>query len=307
MRKLEPAFIGRHLARVGPMALNSVGAYQIEGEGIQLFEKIEGDYFTIVGLPLLAVLKELRAIGRDRWLRRHEKAFVCGHPIAHSRSPTIHGYWLKTYGIAGSYEAIDVDARGCGELLRDARGRRGFAGGNVTIPHKEAAFAAAARRDEAAEKIGAVNTLWFEDGVLCGGNTDAAGFAANLDERAPGWAKAGTRGGARRGRRRAGRDPGAEGARLHRHQGDQPDGCARRRTRRPFRPGRDGACLRRRKELLGDAGLLVNTTALGMAGKAGADELPADPRSAARACDRYRHRLCPSGDAAARSGASGAG
>ena len=63
MRKLEPAFIGRHLARVGPVVLNSVGAYQIEGEGIQLFEKIEGDHFTIVGLPLLAVLKELRALG----------------------------------------------------------------------------------------------------------------------------------------------------------------------------------------------------------------------------------------------------
>jgi len=63
MRKLEPAFIGRHLARVGPMALNSVGAYQIEGEGVQLFEKIDGDYFTIVGLPLLAVLRELRAMG----------------------------------------------------------------------------------------------------------------------------------------------------------------------------------------------------------------------------------------------------
>jgi septum formation protein len=63
MRKLEPGFIGRHLARVGPMALNSVGAYQIEGEGIQLFEKIEGDHFTIVGLPLLPLLKELRAMG----------------------------------------------------------------------------------------------------------------------------------------------------------------------------------------------------------------------------------------------------
>jgi septum formation protein len=63
MRKLEPGFIGRHLARVGPMALNSVGAYQIEGEGIQLFEKIEGDHFTIVGLPLLPLLKELRELG----------------------------------------------------------------------------------------------------------------------------------------------------------------------------------------------------------------------------------------------------
>jgi len=63
MRKLEPGFIGRHLARVGPMALNSVGAYQIEGEGIQLFEKIEGDHFTIVGLPLLPLLRELRELG----------------------------------------------------------------------------------------------------------------------------------------------------------------------------------------------------------------------------------------------------
>jgi len=63
MRKLDPAFIGRHLARVGDKALASVGAYQIEGEGIQLFEKIDGDYFTIVGLPLLAVLAELRKLG----------------------------------------------------------------------------------------------------------------------------------------------------------------------------------------------------------------------------------------------------
>ena len=63
MRKHEPAFIGRHLARVGPMALNSVGAYQVEGEGIQLFEKIDGDHFTIVGLPLLPLLRELRELG----------------------------------------------------------------------------------------------------------------------------------------------------------------------------------------------------------------------------------------------------
>ncbi|RWK54254.1 Maf-like protein [Mesorhizobium sp.] len=63
MRKLDPAFIGRHLARVGARALSSVGAYQIEGEGIQLFERVEGDYFTIVGLPLLPVLAKLRELG----------------------------------------------------------------------------------------------------------------------------------------------------------------------------------------------------------------------------------------------------
>lgn len=60
MRDLEPGFIGRHLALVGDKALTSVGAYQIEGQGIQLFEKVEGDHFTIVGLPLLALLEELR-------------------------------------------------------------------------------------------------------------------------------------------------------------------------------------------------------------------------------------------------------
>jgi septum formation protein len=63
MRKLDPAFIGRHLARVGAKALSSVGAYQIEGEGIQLFERVGGDYFTIVGLPLLPVLAKLREFG----------------------------------------------------------------------------------------------------------------------------------------------------------------------------------------------------------------------------------------------------
>jgi septum formation protein len=63
MRRLEPAFIGRHLSRVGEIALSSVGAYQIEGEGIQLFEKIEGSYFTVVGLPLLPLLAKLRELG----------------------------------------------------------------------------------------------------------------------------------------------------------------------------------------------------------------------------------------------------
>ena len=60
MRDLDPGFIGRYLGRVGDIALSSVGAYQVEGPGIQLFEEIEGDYFTIVGLPLLPLLNELR-------------------------------------------------------------------------------------------------------------------------------------------------------------------------------------------------------------------------------------------------------
>lgn len=114
------------------------------------------------------------------------KAFVCGHPIAHSRSPKIHGHWLRELGIAGSYEAIDVAPEQFAEFIGALAGR-GFKGGNITIPHKEAAFCLAQKRDEAAEAIGAANTLWLEKGALCASNTDAYGFLANLDEQAAGW------------------------------------------------------------------------------------------------------------------------
>jgi shikimate dehydrogenase len=108
------------------------------------------------------------------------KAFVVGHPIKHSRSPLIHGHWLKAYGLDGSYERIDVAPVNFGEFLASFR-HQGFAGGNVTIPHKEAAFAGVDRRTERAQRVGAVNTLWVEDGVLWGDNTDVLGFIGNLD------------------------------------------------------------------------------------------------------------------------------
>lgn len=118
------------------------------------------------------------------------KAFVVGHPIKHSRSPLIHGYWLKTYGIEGSYERINVEPVNFGNFLRNFH-EQGFAGGNVTIPHKEAAFAGVARRTERAERLKAVNTLWIENGELWGDNTDVLGFMANLDQSlGTGWEQA---------------------------------------------------------------------------------------------------------------------
>jgi shikimate dehydrogenase len=114
------------------------------------------------------------------------KAFVTGWPIRHSRSPLIHRTWLADLGIAGRYEAVAV-APEAFEGFLEGLTSEGFVGGNVTIPHKEAAFRAAGRRDAAAEAIGAVNTLWFEADALVGGNTDAYGFSANLDERLAGW------------------------------------------------------------------------------------------------------------------------
>lgn len=114
------------------------------------------------------------------------KACVMGHPIAHSRSPMLHGYWLKTLGIDGAYELADVAPADFRDFLRHLR-ERGYVGGNVTVPHKGAAFETVDRRDPAAEAIGAVNTVWYEGDRLVGGNTDAYGFLAHLDAKVPGW------------------------------------------------------------------------------------------------------------------------
>jgi shikimate dehydrogenase len=115
------------------------------------------------------------------------KAFVVGHPIAHSRSPLIHGYWLKEHGIDGCYERIDVPPAKFDAFLSDF-GHRGFVGGNVTIPHKEAAFAGVDRRTSRAERVRAVNTVWVEDGTLWGDNTDVLGVMAHLDQSlGPAW------------------------------------------------------------------------------------------------------------------------
>ena len=115
-----------------------------------------------------------------------KKAFVTGWPIKHSKSPMLHGFWLEQYGIEGSYEAQGIEPENFEQFLKDLPTSE-FVGGNVTIPHKEIAFANVNQLDDAAKGIGAVNTLWLEDGNLCGGNTDAYGFSANMDQFAPEW------------------------------------------------------------------------------------------------------------------------
>jgi shikimate dehydrogenase len=118
------------------------------------------------------------------------RAGVAGWPVEHSRSPMIHNYWLSELGIPGRYEKFAVRPGEFHEF--SARiGEDGLLGANVTVPHKEAAFAACDRRTPVAEALGAVNTLWREDGRLIGDNTDVAGFLANMDEAAPGWAEPG--------------------------------------------------------------------------------------------------------------------
>ena len=113
-------------------------------------------------------------------------AFVCGWPVAHSRSPLVHRYWLKKYGLTGSYDKVPVEPGTLATLLDRIRSGE-FAGGNITIPHKEEALKLADTADEAATKIGAANTVWIENGKLNVTNTDWLGFIANLDDQAPGW------------------------------------------------------------------------------------------------------------------------
>lgn len=120
------------------------------------------------------------------------RACVIGWPIAHSRSPLIHGYWLKRYGITGSYERLPVrpeDLEGFLDAVREGA----YAGCNVTIPHKEAVFRRVRVDDPASRRIGAVNTVWQDDGELCGRSTDGEGFLASLRQAIPGWTAAGTR------------------------------------------------------------------------------------------------------------------
>ncbi|HZV21610.1 MAG TPA: shikimate dehydrogenase [Hyphomicrobiales bacterium] len=120
-----------------------------------------------------------------------KRACVIGWPVAHSLSPVIHGFWLRKYRIAGEYVKAPVKPEDF-EAFFTTLGCRGFCGANITVPHKLAAFRLCGRRDAAAEAIGAVNTVWIEDGGLAGSNTDALGFLANLDESVPYWDRNGT-------------------------------------------------------------------------------------------------------------------
>ena len=135
---------------------------------------------VVAGLiPAIDVIEEVVAVTKPR------AACLIGWPAAHSRSPLIHHYWLRTLGIEGGYviEAVPPDE------LKDFLFRlshRGFVGANVTLPHKERALALS-KPDERARAVGAANTLWFADGELCSTNTDVEGFINNLDASAPGW------------------------------------------------------------------------------------------------------------------------
>ena len=114
-------------------------------------------------------------------------AGVIGSPVAHSRSPFLHDYWLRRYGIRGHYIPMDIARQDLADALAVAP-RLGFVGLNVTIPHKEAVLAIADIVTDRAALIGAANTLIFRrDGKIHADNTDGTGFLANLRQAVPDW------------------------------------------------------------------------------------------------------------------------
>ena len=199
-------------------------------------------------------------------------ACIIGWPVEHSRSPLIHNYWLKTYGIGGEYrrEAVPPDEF---EGFVQSLAARDYVGANVTVPHKEKALAFSLP-DERARAVGAANTLWIAGGFLHATNTDVEGFLNNLDACAPQWER--------------GLDNavvvGAGGAahavlyalltrRVERITVVNRTPHRAEVLRQRFLERFQVAPWEQLNDLLGDATLLVNTTTLGMAGQ---PELGAD-------------------------------
>jgi shikimate dehydrogenase len=193
-------------------------------------------------------------------------ACVIGWPIGHSRSPLIHNYWLKRYGIAGEYrrEAVPPDQF---RAFVQSLAAHGYVGANVTVPHKEAALAASVP-DDRARAVGAANTLWRDGGVLRSTNTDVEGFLNNLDACAPGWDRGPGKtlvlggGGAARAVIYALLERGIGHIVVANRTGGRAEALRER-----FGASVHAARWDDRNAALDDAALVVNTTTLGMPGQ----------------------------------------
>lgn len=209
-------------------------------------------------------------------------AGVMGWPVGHSRSPMLHGHWLRRYGIDGAYVPMAVRPERIGQALA-ALPALGFAGCNLTLPHKETALPHLAEIDSAARRIGAVNTIVVRaDGALVGSNTDAFGFLENLKAGAPSWRPdAGPAvmigaGGAARAVGVALADAGVPEIRIVNRTRARAEQLAEQLGLKCRASDWDG-----RSKALDGAALLVNTSSLGMAGQPPLDlALDALPKAA---------------------------
>ncbi len=193
---------------------------------------------------------------------RARLAGVAGWPVSHSRSPLLHNHWLAQHGLDGAYVPLPVRPEDFARAMAGLRAA-GFAGLNITVPHKEAAFALCDTVEDSARQAGAVNTVIFADGSVRGLNTDGAGFLANLA--AHGVAGSGPAlllgaGGAARAVAAALLSAGAQVSVANR----SPE---RAEVLREHLPGLRVVDWARRDGALADHALLVNTTSLGMIGQ----------------------------------------
>ena len=192
-------------------------------------------------------------------------ACLIGWPAAHSRSPLIHHYWLRKLGIEGGYNIEAVPPEGFAEFVLRLSAH-GFVGANVTIPHKERALALSTP-DARARAAGAANTLWYDGGELRSTNTDIEGFVSNLDAAAPGWDAAAEAlvlgaGGSSRAVVFGLIERGIKRVHLANRTIDRARALADQ-----FGAGVHPVAWAAIADLLPEAGLLVNTTSLGMHGQ----------------------------------------
>lgn len=218
-----------------------------------------------------------------------KRACVIGWPVAHSLSPIIHGYWLKEHALEGEYVKQPVEPGNFERFFKDLSAN-GFIGANITVPYKVEAHRLCELRDDAATAIGAVNTVWLEGGRLAGSNTDAYGFAANLDSESPAWDQGGPAvvigaGGAARAIVWALVDRGFTDVRIVNRTEARADELAA-----AFPPARAFG-FDRISDALKDAALVVNSSTLGMAGAAPLNADLSVIGSNAVVCDIVYHPL----------------
>lgn len=193
------------------------------------------------------------------------KTAVIGYPIHHSKSPQIHTYWLKKYNLEGSYEAIEIPPENLQEKLQQLIDA-GYAGFNVTVPHKETIFDLCHEVDETAKKVGAVNTVQVRDGKVYGTNTDVYGFVQNIKHEVPdfdftaGKAIVLGAGGAARGVIKGLVDEGVPEILVLNRTKEKAEKLAL-----DFKNVKIGDW-DNRSDSLSEANMLINTTALGMSG-----------------------------------------
>jgi shikimate dehydrogenase len=194
------------------------------------------------------------------------KTGVIGHPVSHTRSPLIHNYWIEKYGLKGSYEAMDIKPENLGRKLKCLIGE-GYKGFSVTLPHKELVAKLCDDIDDIARKVGAVNTVYIENGRLCATNTDVFGFTENIRQSQPGFDfKAGPAvvlgaGGASRAVIYALVEEGVPEIYLLNRSRGKSDAISTLYSRIKPLPWDQ------RDKIIAHANILVNTTALGMSGK----------------------------------------